>query len=60
MTYCSTAKIPDVYLGTMIQFEAAQNFYMKNGFHHVLEQELPGDFMPNPLDKVFLRRSMWQ
>lgn len=60
MRYCLTAQFSDVYLGTMSQFKAAQRFYIKNGFYQILEQELPSDFMLNPLDSVFFKKSLWQ
>jgi N-acetylglutamate synthase-like GNAT family acetyltransferase len=57
IAYCLDAKIFNIYLGTMIQFKAAQSFYKKNGFHQVLECELPNGFMLNPLDSVFFKKS---
>jgi hypothetical protein len=39
----------------MIQFKAAQSFYLKHGFIQILENELPDDFMKNLVDKVFFR-----
>jgi len=46
-------RIPKLYLGTMSQFKAAQSFYEKNGFKQISENELPNNFLNNPLDKVF-------
>jgi N-acetylglutamate synthase-like GNAT family acetyltransferase len=56
LSYCSTHQITDVYLGTMIQFKAAQRFYQKNGFHLIQELALPMDFIVNPLDSLFFKK----
>lgn len=56
LSYCSTHQISDVYLGTMIQFKAAQRFYKNNGFHQVQQQALPHDFIVNPLDSLFFQK----
>jgi N-acetylglutamate synthase-like GNAT family acetyltransferase len=44
-----------LFLGTMIQFKAAQAFYVKHGFIGISEDELPADFVKNPVDKVFFK-----
>jgi N-acetylglutamate synthase-like GNAT family acetyltransferase len=44
-----------IFLGTMIQFKAAYAFYIKHGFELIREEELPADFIKNPVDKVFFR-----
>jgi GNAT superfamily N-acetyltransferase len=44
-----------VYLGTMVQFKAAQRFYVKHGFVEVALDELPGDMSVNPIDGLFYR-----
>lgn len=49
-------KVPKLYLGTMTQFKAAQSFYKKNRFKQISENELPHNFLNNPLDKVFFIR----
>ncbi len=51
--WCKEHRIPKIYLGTMIQFKAAQSFYGKNGFIQIAENELPPNFLINSLDKVF-------
>lgn len=56
VSYCVSSKISEIYLGTMAQFIAAQRFYKKNGFDQILKNELPNDFMLNPLDSVFFRK----
>lgn len=44
-----------IYLGTMLQFGAAQRFYVKHGFVEVSLDELPGDMSVNPIDGLFYR-----
>ncbi|WP_338791789.1 GNAT family N-acetyltransferase [Bernardetia sp. MNP-M8] len=51
-------QISKIYLGTMNQFKAAQTFYKKNGFREILENELPLNFLKNPLDKVFFVKDL--
>ena len=48
-----------LFLGTMIQFKAAQAFYLKHGFTGASEDELPADFVKNPVDKVFFKLLLW-
>ncbi len=58
INWCVKNKLPEVYLGTMHQFKAAQSFYLKNGFDEILEVELPKKFSINPLDKLFFKRDL--
>jgi len=51
--WCEKNSISKLYLGTMNQFKAAQAFYEKNGFKQISRNELPNNFLNNPLDKVF-------
>jgi len=51
--WCEQNDISKIYLGTMDQFKAAQLFYRKNGFKRISQNELPKDFLKNPLDTVF-------
>ncbi len=44
-----------LYLGTMLQFAAAQKFYLKNGFVEVAKEELPSNFPANDQDTIFYR-----
>ena len=53
--YATSQGIKQLILGTMIQFKAAQAFYIKHGFIRIQENELPADFTKNPVDKVFYR-----
>lgn len=56
ITWCTENSIQDIYLGTMHQFISAQRFYKKNGFTEIAQQDLPSEFLINPLDKVFFQR----
>ncbi len=47
--------IKHIFLGTMTQFVAAQKFYEKNGFEKINEDELPSDYIKNPLDSIYYR-----
>lgn len=47
-----------IYLGTMLQFKAAQQFYEKNGFTKCTPEELPADFIINPLDTIFYTKKL--
>jgi len=51
--YAATMGAEQLYLGTMTQFKAAQRFYNKHGFRRITMQELPADFIINPVDDVF-------
>jgi GNAT superfamily N-acetyltransferase len=48
----------EVFLGTMSQFEAAQRFYLKNGFLQISENELPFLYPQNPMDTVFFAKKI--
>lgn len=56
--WCTENGIKQIYLGTMDQFKAAQSFYLKNGFGRISENELPNNFLINPLDNVFFRLNL--
>ncbi|PKV51547.1 N-acetylglutamate synthase-like GNAT family acetyltransferase [Aquimarina sp. MAR_2010_214] len=58
INWCEQNDIPKIYLGTMNQFKAAQVFYKKNGFNRISENELPSNFLNNPLDKVFFEQNL--
>ena len=58
MSWCAKNSLQDIYLGTMHQFISAQQFYKKNGFVEIAQQDLPSEFLINPLDKVFFRRRL--
>lgn len=47
--------IQNLFLGTMTQFKAAQNFYLKNGFFKIDKAQLPSDFMNNPIDDLYYK-----
>jgi len=58
INYCSLNGFTEIYLGTMQQFKAARSFYQRHGFDVVLENQLPGDFLPNPIDSVFFKKCL--
>ncbi len=43
----------EIYLGTMLQFVAAQKFYLKQGFVEITKEQLPPDFPANEQDTLF-------
>jgi N-acetylglutamate synthase-like GNAT family acetyltransferase len=49
-----------MYLGTMTQFKAAQQFYAAQGFEKIPESELPIGFPGNELDTIFFRKAICQ
>jgi N-acetylglutamate synthase-like GNAT family acetyltransferase len=55
MTWAKERGIKQIYLGTMEQFKAAQNFYTKQGFVKIKKEELPFDYSPNPIDSLFYK-----
>ena len=58
MEYAKQRGADTLYLGTMAQFEAATAFYLKHGFKRIQENELPDDFIGNPVDVVFFRKGL--
>lgn len=42
-----------IYLGTVDQFLAAQKFYVKHGFKLITIEELPKEYMTNPIDTLY-------
>lgn len=59
LNWCNSENIPNIYLGTMKQFIAAQRFYEKNGFHKIEKNQLPEKFILNPLDTVFYEKKFF-
>lgn len=55
LQYARDAGAQNIYLGTMAQFKAAQQFYRKHGFVEITARDLPADFIINPVDDVFFR-----
>lgn len=47
-----------IYLGTMNQFKAAQKFYEKHKFIRINKNELPENFICNPIDDVFYKKQI--
>jgi N-acetylglutamate synthase-like GNAT family acetyltransferase len=58
INWCENHNIKKLYLGTMTQFKAAQSFYSNNGFIRISEEQLPNNFLSNPLDTVFFVRDL--
>lgn len=58
MSWCQEHNVSNLYLGTMLQFRAAQNFYERNGFKRINESHLPTNFLKNPMDKVFYLKNI--
>jgi len=55
LKYALSIDVQQIYLGTMTQFKAAQHFYRKHFFTEIGREQLPGDFVCNPVDDVFFR-----
>ena len=51
--WCKEQHLSDLYLGTTLQFIAAQKFYLKNGFSEISTSELPPNFPIMAVDKKF-------
>lgn len=58
LAYARERSIRAIYVGTMLQFKAAQRFYEKNGFKEIKEEDLPAEFNRNPLDGIFYRMEL--
>lgn len=58
--WCEEEGILTVFLGTMLQFKGAHQFYEKNGCYQIPQTDLPLDFIHNPIDDVFYRKSLLQ
>ena len=56
--WCQSENLSNIYLGTMSQFKAAHKFYLKNGFQKVEKEDLPEDFINNPIDDVFFIKQL--
>ena len=53
--WCGLNGFTTIYLGTMEQFIAAHKFYEKNGFRRINQNDLPVDFVTNPVDTIFYK-----
>lgn len=58
INWCLQERMEKIFLGTMIQFKAAQKFYEKNGFQLIDKSKLPKDYIHNPIDEVFYQKSI--
>jgi N-acetylglutamate synthase-like GNAT family acetyltransferase len=50
--------IHEVILGTLDRFQAAQKFYLRNGFVEVLKKDLPPNFPAMTLDNRFFKKNL--
>lgn len=55
LDWAKEKQVENVYLGTMAQFIAAQKFYLKNGFKEINKNELPSDYLSNPIDTLYYK-----
>jgi N-acetylglutamate synthase-like GNAT family acetyltransferase len=51
--------IEEIYLGTMDRLQAAQQFYLKNGFIEILSDELPARFPRMAVDTRFFKKTLF-
>lgn len=58
LQYADSNGARHIFLGTMTQFKAAHQFYRKNAFKQIGRQDLPADFVINPVDDVFFVRTL--
>lgn len=58
MDWAREEGIKEIYLGTMEQFIAAQQFYLKKGFTEIDKKALPADYDPNPIDSLYYKISL--
>jgi len=53
--WCRANEINEIYLGTFNRLEAAQRFYLKNGFVAADKQSLPASFPVMQVDNMFFK-----
>jgi N-acetylglutamate synthase-like GNAT family acetyltransferase len=53
--WCREKGIDEIYLGTFDKLQAAQRFYVKNGFVEVEKQSLPDSFPLMQVDNMFFK-----
>jgi putative acetyltransferase len=58
ISWCKQKGIEEIYLGTFDRLQAAQKFYLKNGFVEVEKQSLPASFPLMQVDNMFFRLCM--
>ncbi len=56
--WCRKKGVGEIYLGTFDRLEAAQRFYIKNGFVAVEKQSLPASFPLMQVDNRFFKLSI--
>lgn len=55
IAWCKEKAIDEIYLGTFDKLQAAQRFYLKNGFVEVAKKSLPVNFPLMQVDNMFFR-----
>ncbi len=55
ISWCKEKTIDEIYLGTFDKLQAAQRFYLKNGFVEVAKKSLPGNFPLMQVDNMFFK-----
>ena len=55
IAWCRQKGIDEIWLGTFSKLEAAQRFYLKNGFTVIDKQSLPASFPRMQVDNMFFK-----
>ena len=55
ISWCRERGIDEIYLGTFDRLQAAQRFYLKNGFEAIEKWSLPAAFPVMPVDNRFFK-----
>lgn len=55
IAWCEQKGIDEIYLGTFDKLQAAQRFYLKNGFVEVEKKSLPVNFPLMQVDNMFFK-----
>ncbi|HTL06684.1 MAG TPA: GNAT family N-acetyltransferase [Chitinophagaceae bacterium] len=53
--WCQQQHIHEIYLGTFETLQAAQRFYLRNGFERIEKEALPAAFPVMPVDNRFFK-----
>lgn len=57
-TWMKEKNVHEVILGTLDRFQAAQKFYLRNGFVEVMKKDLPSNFPAMTLDNRFFKKDL--
>jgi N-acetylglutamate synthase-like GNAT family acetyltransferase len=57
-TWMKEKNAHEVILGTLDRFQAAQKFYLRNGFVEIEKKDLPSNFPAMALDKRFFKKDL--